>query len=430
MALVGFLLDDADLIFQAIHHPERGIHRQMAEGVTADGQWWEGAWGYHFYTMDAVWPLVEAAKHKGMDLYGNPLKRMFDGPVRFATPGMKLPAFNDSHEVDVLARGDLYELGYARYGNDQYLEVLTHSDRQNNQALWFGASHLPPAPKRIFASTNYPRSGYAILSRGQNADATWLCFKYGPHGGGHGHPDKLNFVLAAHNEMIGMDPGTCKYGLPVRPGWYKTTFSHNVLIVDETEQASAEGKFRLFERVDEVDCCIAEAGPIYEGVRHLRLVALVDENTIVFVGRVLCDEPRLLDIAYHHRGSWTALPGGTRWIPPDKDGYRYLQNASARTATGITLRADVHGGFETSIVLAPGPETQVITATGMGDHTEDRVPVVVFRRRAKETVFVWAISLLGQALELRSESEGDQTVVWLADRRFDFCLGDVCGVGQ
>ena len=97
VGLVGFLLGDEELIWQAIDHPERGYHKQMADGVTPNGQWWEGAWGYHFYTLSALWPLVEAGRNCGVNLYGDALNRMFDGPLTFTMPHLHLPAFNDSH---------------------------------------------------------------------------------------------------------------------------------------------------------------------------------------------------------------------------------------------------------------------------------------------------------------------------------------------
>ena len=394
VGLVGLLLGDEALIDQALDHPIRGFYKQMAEGVTSDGLWWEGAWGYHFYTMQAVWSLVEAGRNCGMDLYVDAFKRMFDGPLTFAMPSLKLPAFNDSREVNLTGQAGLYELGYARFKDDRYVQLIK-KDRDNDYALWFGVDRLPQTSSRQWASANYPHSGYAILSRGEGVDTTWVCLKYGPHGGGHGHPDKLNFVLASRGEVIGVDSGTAKYGLPVQRGWYKTTFSHNVLTVDETAQAQSEGICLAFGKKQGVDFCVAEAGPIYEGVRHVRTVALWNENLIVFVDQVTCDRERLLDVVYHQRGKWTVLPIGDLWVPPDVDGYGYLKDATIRDSTHAFLGIDVRDDFATSVILAGQDHTQVITATGVGDHTEDRVPTVVFRRRTQKACFVWAISLDG-----------------------------------
>ncbi|MGB9619142.1 MAG: alginate lyase family protein, partial [Armatimonadota bacterium] len=207
VGLVGLLLGDQELIREAIDDPERGFRVQMSTGVTPDGQWWEGAWGYHFYTLSALWPLAEAARNCGIDLYGPELKRMFDAPLKFAMPNLKLPAFSDSGEVDLVACRGIYELGYARYKESAYLGLLAEGDRLGDYALLFGEPHLPEAPRSAPHSANFPDSGYAILTQGEGRNATWFCMKYGPYGGGHGHPDKLSFILYARGQVVAVDPG-------------------------------------------------------------------------------------------------------------------------------------------------------------------------------------------------------------------------------
>jgi hypothetical protein len=59
-----------------------------------------------------------------------------------------------------------------------------------------------------------------------------------------------------------------------------------------------------------------------------------------------------------------------------------------------------------AIVLAGNEKTQVITATGIGKSTEDRVPVAIFRRVALQATYVWAASLDGAAVKLRVKTEG------------------------
>ena len=245
VGLVGFLLGDKQLIWEAIENPERGYWTQMRKGVSEDGVWWEGAWGYHFYTLSALWHLTEAARNCGINLYGDELKRMFDAPFKFMMPNWRLPAFNDSTEVALLTEigfarfgitQPIYELAYARYREPLYAALLSRGERKNDFALWFGVGELPqPQPIR-WRSANYPASGYAILARGEGEQATWLCLKYGPHGGGHGHPDKLNFVLYARGQVLALDPGMARYGVLIHGGWYRTTLVHNTLVVDETNQ--------------------------------------------------------------------------------------------------------------------------------------------------------------------------------------------------
>src|SRR5688500_672229 len=63
IGLVGFLLGDERLINRAISQPVNGFRDQLAKGVLDDGFWLEGASGYHFFTIDGLWPLAEAARH-------------------------------------------------------------------------------------------------------------------------------------------------------------------------------------------------------------------------------------------------------------------------------------------------------------------------------------------------------------------------------
>lgn len=408
--LVGFLLDDKDLIRTAIDDPAAGFRTQMKKGVTADGQWWEGAWGYHFYTMSAIWSLTEAARNCGIDLYCPQFKSMFDAPLEFAMPNMRLPAFSDSGEADLAGDAPRYELAYARYKDPLCLELLAKSDRRNDFALWFGVPKLPSSRQVHRSSANHPRSGYAILTKGKGDQATWLCVKYGPHGGGHGHPDKLSFVLYAKGRVIGIDPGTCRYGLPIRHEWYTATLAHNTLTIDEQSQKPAEGRCIAFGAENGVDYAVCEAGPIHDGVRFARTAALVGENLLVCVDQISADAEHTLDIAYHELGRWKDLPRGAVWTPPRKRGYECLKDATARTTDkGIVLNADVSEGFPAAIGLAPGDATQIITATGVGANIADRVPVAIFRRKAVKTAFVWSVSLDGKPARVEMVEVSDSS---------------------
>lgn len=409
MGLVGLLIGDKELIRYAIDNPDTGFRSQMQKGVTADGQWWEGAWGYHFYTMSAIWGLTEAARNCGIDLYVQQYKGMHDAPLRFMMPNRRLPAFNDSGEVNLAGDSPRYELAYARYRDPICLELLSSSKRVSDFALWFGVPTLPAPPRGKTKSANHPRSGYAILTKGEGTDATWLCMKYGPHGGGHGHPDKLSFVLYAKGHVLGVDPGTCRYGLPIRFDWYTTTFAHNTLTIDEESQKPAEGRSIAFGTENGIGYSVCEAGPIHEGVRFTRTAALVSEDLIVFVDQITSDVEHTLDIAYHESGQWTDLPAGTAWTPPDARGYSRLENATIRTTDkGIALNAEVSDDLKAVIGLAAGQPTEIITATGVGAHVKDRVPVVIFRRQAKDSAFVWYISLSGKPAQVRQLAVKDR----------------------
>ncbi len=405
VGLTGFLLGDEDLIQKAIHDPERGYWTQMRKGVTADGMWWEGAWGYHFYTLSSLWHLTEAARHCGVDLYGEELQRMYDAPFRFATPTLRLPAFNDSTEVDLRAQAPAYELAYARFKNPLYVQLLSNSNRDNDYALWFGVEPLPKPSPVTWRSANYPTSGYAILAKGRGEKATWLCLKYGPHGGGHGHPDKLHVELHAGGKPVAVDPGMARYGVPIHANWYRTTLAHNTLVVDEKDQQPTEGKCLQFGSTRGVDFVVAEAGPIYPGVRFTRAVALLSEEVVVVLDSVQCEAEHLLDAALHLQGSWQSPPDGAKWQPPATRGYSYLSEATIRPIQeAITLQVRQSQNNTLTVAIASDAPFELITALGVGKHSEDRVPTLILRRKARNLQAVWTLHLKGKRVQAQLPS--------------------------
>jgi hypothetical protein len=409
IGLVGFLLGDKKLIATAVDDPVMGFRQQLENGVRADGMWLEGSSGYHFFTIAGLWPLAEAARNCGLDLYAPKFQSMFDGPLALAMPNFVLPNFNDSGTVSLEDQADAYELAFARFANPAYVLLLTGSERGGRLALLFGVPTLPAhVASTTLASRNSPASGYAILQRGEDKDPTWLCLKYGPHGGGHGHPDKNTFVLFARGQILAPDAGTHAYGSALHRDWDKTTLAHNTLVVDQTSQAQATGKCLAFGSDHDIDYSVTDAGPIYPGVSFTRTAALVTPQIILFVDQVQADAPHTYDLAYHQRGRWTDGPTSAAalwraWSPPAAPGYSRLTQTITRAdgTNGQTLRTSVNDQWQPAIILAPGEATQVITGYGILKTTEDRVPVLLQRRRAQNTAFVWAISLEGAAVTLK-----------------------------
>lgn len=388
VGLIGFLLEDQELIKSAIDDPQRGFRQQIKKGITPDGQWWEGAWGYHFYTMQALWPLAEAARNNGIDLYTPEYRKMFDAPIAFARPDMVLPDFSDSHEVNVPRSASLYELGLTRFGDARYAGVLRKGGRANLASLLFGVKTLPDTLTAADKSANYPQTGYAILRKGDGENATWLCLKYGPHGGGHGHPDKLSFVLYAGGKVLVPDGGITSYGTPLHQGWYRTTLAHNTLIVDESNQKDATGQSLDFSTRDGVESVTAAAGAIYPGVRYTRTVSLHSPRTLTVVDRVEADDAHTFDFVLHHYGQFAGADRGQPWPTPDKPGYKYLKDARVRPLDQSPVRIGT-----TSITLGCDTPAQLITATGPGHSTAERVPVIMVRTRTRATQLTWRIDL-------------------------------------
>jgi hypothetical protein len=314
-------------------------------------------------------------------------------------PDGNLPVFNDCMPAKVTGNPN-YEIALARYKDACFAIPLAASDRRTLQAFVNGVQPLPAAAPAPQPSRNFPDSGYAILRAGTGADATWLCLKYGPHGGWHGHPDKNTFVLYGARQVLVCDAGTGKYGIPLQAAWYTTTLAHNTLIVDETSQHSATGACLDFQTNEEWSASLTDAGYAYkmDGVVFRRAAFLIGAKLVVFLDLIGTEDASAhkLDSACHLRGNWLAAPPGESITPPDKPGYLHLRDMRAiKAAPGLTFAVAAPGGSTTAVAFAPvpGAPTTFWTGTGVGVNTEDRVPVIIARREAASTAFAWAIGI-------------------------------------
>ena len=403
IGLVGLLLDDDKLIARAIDDPAIGFRQQLEKGVQTDGLWLEGSSGYHFFTIAGLWPLAEAARNCGLNLYGQKFASMFDGPISLAMPNLVLPNFNDSGTVPLQNQSDLYELAFARFGNSNCLPLLAASERRGRMALLFGVTNLPPCGNFAAAGSHTTASGYSILQKGQGTNSTWLCLKYGPHGGGHGHPDKNTFILYSRGQILATDAGTHAYGSPLHRDWDKTTFAHNTLVTDETSQHPATGQSLAFGEDHGIEYSISAAGPIYDGVKFIRTAVLLSPQLVLFVDQIQADQPHTFDLAYHQIGSWQELPAGKPWPRSSSPGYTHLTQAVLQSSgsQGFALQTITTNGLHPLIILAAGEPTDVVTGYGVLNSSEDLVPLLLQRRHAKDTAFAWALSLDGSPVDLR-----------------------------
>ena len=70
-------------------------------------------------------------------------------------------------------------------------------------------------------------------------------------------------------------------------------------------------------------------------------------------------------------------------------------------ANALVLRTVIGYDWDAAITLAGNEPTEVVTGYGIWKTTQDKVPMVVQRRHAKRTAYVWAVSLDGGAVNLQ-----------------------------
>jgi hypothetical protein len=148
---------------------------------------------------------------------------------------------------------------------------------------------------------------------------------------------------------------------------------------------------------------MTEAGPITKGVRFVRTAIMLNEKLIVFVDQVSADKPHTFDLATHCNGQWLQPPPGAAIALPTKNGYQHLKAATLCRTDGTLTQTFVQTtNWRSSITLAGGEPTDIITDAGVGNSVTDRIPMTIFRRKATQSTFVWALALDGAPLNLQA----------------------------
>ena len=254
-----------DAVREQAVHGEFGFHHQVEAGTYRDGMWWEGSSSYHYYTLAAL--LNTAAFIRARDADWQAPERfaaMLAAPVTLVLPDGRLPASNDCwassslfgevcHGVPPTAA--LYEMAAGWWPQPLYQDLLAaiyrRGARDSEEALLHGpdAVHAAAGAGSLSRPRSgvLPHSGFAMVRSDDTLDRQSLALlKYGPHGGAHGHPDKLAISLYARGEPATADLGTQGYGIHLHGKWYRQTVSHNTVLVSGRAQPPATGNLRHF----------------------------------------------------------------------------------------------------------------------------------------------------------------------------------------
>lgn len=128
-------------------------------------------------------------------------------------------------------------------------------------------------------SVNKQQWRLAILRSGHGPDsrAAWLDYD---SGGGHGHLDGLNLGLFAKGLDLMPDLGypPVQFGGwgSAKASWYRTTASHNTIVVDGKPQVNGAGKTTLWADGEHFQCVRASAANLIGGRQYERTVVTVD----------------------------------------------------------------------------------------------------------------------------------------------------------
>jgi hypothetical protein len=147
---------------------------------------------------------------------------------------------------------------------------------------------------------NGKSGGLALLRLGENEFQTSVLFKFASQGMGHGHFDRLGFIMYDKGEEVLPDYGAARFlnvvakeggtYLPENKTWANQTVAHNTLVINEQshfngklKEAEASSPTLIFADLDnpEVQIVSATDENCYEGATLNRTLALfkVDGRT-------------------------------------------------------------------------------------------------------------------------------------------------------
>ncbi|HDT12201.1 MAG TPA: alginate lyase family protein [Candidatus Marinimicrobia bacterium] len=351
VGMIGYVVGNQDWVDKALYGTNKdstgGFLAQISELFSPDGYYMEGAY-YVRYALRPFLFFAEAIEKNQPELKiyefkDQLVRKAFYSALQMTYPnGAFIPINDASRSMDINAPGMLYgtSLLYYRYGPDDNL--LGIADIQNKVCLNAAGVKLAkdyeskPVKRPTWKSVEFTdgadgkQGGFGLLRTGEGDDQTVLGMKYGVHGLGHGHFDKLHFVFWNQHREIIYDYGFSrwvniepKFGgryLPENETWAKQTVAHNTVVVDGKSQNKGNRKAadkmhanRFFFHADnpKLQVMSAKADGYYPGVKMQRTLFLVEDEALEYpvlidIYRLKSDKTHTYDLPLHYRGQFMA----------------------------------------------------------------------------------------------------------------------------
>jgi hypothetical protein len=276
LTALGVALESDSIIDRALNDPQCGYRRLMELHVYDDGWWNEGSPIYHYYPLRAMLLSADAVRCRNTNLYDEKLYNMLASPAMGVYADLSFPAHNDGwYGESLVAQVRLYEIACLRYRDNLFFsnvlkQCYERTERNDPESLLNNVNVSSGKLSKKMKSLCFKDIGIAVL---RSADKT-VVLKYGPHGGGHGHPDKLSIAIHDGKKEILPDLGTSAYGVPDFMEWYRKTLSHNTVTIDSADQKETTGRLVEFQPSPNggyVEATCENASPGVEISRSLRL---------------------------------------------------------------------------------------------------------------------------------------------------------------
>lgn len=460
VGMIGLILDDEDLVEMSLYGTEKngegGFLKQLDLLFSPDGYYMEGPY-YIRYALRPLFFFAEALERYKPELkiyqYRDEiLRKAYYAAVKTIFPDGIFPPINDaSKTMDIGDPGVVLsnDLVYDRYGPDPNLLGIA---RFQNEVILNGSGlrvsqdlkEIDGEARFVWESvefrdgTNGEMGGLGILRMGAGLEQNMLLMKYGVHGEGHGHFDKLHFLFYDQGREIINDYGFArwiniepKFGgryLDENKSYAMQTIAHNTVVVDETTQNKGDrkqadrvwGSRHFFYGNDpDVKVMSAFANSHYPGVLMQRTMFLISDShleypVIVDLYRLKSDSMQQYDYPIHFTGQLinTNFQYNTfidKMIPMALDsGYEHIWKEAAASVKGNIFVTWLNGNRYYSWLTFATPGSRFFFGR-IGANDPDfnlrSEPLFILRSSNQNHLFVSVFEPHGYFNEARERSE-------------------------
>ncbi|HYD53854.1 MAG TPA: heparinase II/III family protein [Gemmatimonadaceae bacterium] len=464
VGMLGYVIGDTSYVNRALHGTKRdrtgGFLRQMDLLFSPDGYYMEGPY-YIRYALMPFFYFAEAVQRRqpevGIYAYRDSiLKKALYSAVQTAYPNGVFPPINDASRTMAITSGEVVlavDIAYQRYGANPNLlgaaaiqdqVVLNGAGLKVAQDMSGHVARQGAPPSMSFGSIEFTdgfdgkRGGLGILRAGAGRDASMLLMKYGVHGQGHGHFDKLTFTFFDGGREVVPDYGFSrwiniepKFGgryLPENDSYAMQTIAHNTVVVDQTTQANFVEKASEATWADrhffdasnaKAQVMSAKADRYYPGVGMQRTMVLVRDRRLPYpvvldLYKLTSGAEHAYDYPVHFRGQLVATnvkyQANVGRLEPmgAKHGYEHIWREAQGTSDSTVRLTWVDGNRYYSVTTAGAPGTEVLFGrTGANDPNFNLIiePMMIVRRRAGDHLFASVIEPHGYWSEAQERSE-------------------------
>ncbi len=315
IAVMGFFFNDKEMI-DFVFNGEYNIIRQIKEGVTKDGFWYEGSIHYNFFTLEGITPalLFSSIYNYDFDLDAkNIIRNMFISAYNYAFTNLYLPNPNDGWpSINLKTYSYIYSVAAKVFNSDKEIVNILKIILNNK----YPRTTLPLSKpyyinneiafEQLLLNTDMDIHNYSIIpqktlnfsmsSFGMIRNENMNVFvKYGLNGPSHAHPDIINIEVMYEDGMISRDISNAGYISLLCNEWHRRSLAHNTVIMNGLDITSrSPGKTLKYSK----DHIICEALNVYDGVDEIREIKLL-KNGFSDIVQIKSANDGVFDYVFH-----------------------------------------------------------------------------------------------------------------------------------